>query len=185
MLVDFGLAKVVEGLTMTMCGTPDYLSPETIRRIGHNWAVDYWALGIFLFEMTTGRPPFYDRKPMARNMKILRGFDLVYVPPTFSSGLTDLISKLLICDQTKRLGRTQNGVQGIKNHRWFAGFDWEGFDKQSLIAPFPPNLPRDIKEIGSVMDGRLKQEVDATPCSEWWPELSLDTRFHLGFGGPM
>ena len=177
MMVDFGLAKDVEGLTYTFCGTPDYLSPEIIRRTGHNWAVDYWTLGVFLFEMTKGTPPFYSRSPMERERKILKGFECVHVPSYFTSGLSDLISQLLITDQSKRLGRTQNGIQGIKNHRWFSGYDWEGFENQSLDAPNRPELPRDIKKIGSVMNNKLKLEIDATPYSEWWPDLRLETRF--------
>jgi hypothetical protein len=43
----------------------------------------------------------------------------------------------------KRLGRTQSGIQGIKNHHWFAGFDWDGFDKQSLVAPIVPRVVRE------------------------------------------
>lgn len=59
-----------------------------------------------------------------------------------------MVSQLLITDQSKRLGRTQSGIQGIKNHRWFAGFDWDGFDKQSLDAPIVPKLPSDLKRLG-------------------------------------
>ena len=179
MLVDFGLAKDVEGLTYTFCGTPDYLSPEIIRRTGHNKAVDYWTLGVFLFEMTKGTPPFYSRSPMERERKILKGFECVHVPSYFTSGLSDLISQLLITDQSKRLGRTQNGIQGIKNHRWFAGFDWEGFEKQSLKPTILPKIPSDLKELGHVMDYKQKLEVNATPSSEWWPNLNL----RLGVGG--
>lgn len=172
MLVDFGLTKEVEGLTYTFVGTWDYISPETIRKTGHNWAVDYWALGVFLFEMTSGTAPFHSRIQSERERKILKGFELVNVPPYFTSGLTDLISQLLITDQSKRLGRTQNGIQSIKNHRWFAGFDWEGFEKQNLRAPHQPELPQDMKEIGRVVD------IKEVPNSEWWPDLkSWETRF--------
>ena len=176
-LVDFGLAKYIEGLTYTFCGTWDYLAPEIILKTGHNWAVDYWTLGVFLFEMTKGTPPFASCIPDVRILKILRGFECVHVPPYFTSGLSDLISQLLITDQSKRLGRTQNGIQGIKNHRWFAGFDWEGFEKQSLDAPIQPNIPQDLKELGNVIDNKLKQEMNATPSSEWWPDLRLERRF--------
>jgi hypothetical protein len=103
----------------------------------------------------------------------LKGFEFVRVPSHFSGGLSDLIANLLINDQSKRLGRTQNGVQGIKNHRWFAGFDWEGFEKQELTAPIQPDIPADIKTIGKKKsDARNPfQEAEYAPASDWWPDL--------------
>ena len=64
-LVDFGLAKqLLSGKTWTLCGTPDYLAPEIILNEGHDLAVDYWALGVLIFEMVVGAPPFYAEDPM-------------------------------------------------------------------------------------------------------------------------
>ena len=60
-VADFGFAKeVTTGKTYTMCGTPDYLAPELVQQTGHNKAADWWALGVLIYEMVTGLPPFYD-----------------------------------------------------------------------------------------------------------------------------
>lgn len=173
-LVDFGLAKEIHGgQTYTFCGTPDYLSPEVLRRAGHNWAVDYWGLGVFLYEMTCGTAPFYATNYARRMRKILKGFEFVNVPSHFSGGLSDLISNLLTNDQSKRLGRTQSGIHGIKNHRWFAGFDWEGLEAKTLTAPIQPLIPPDIKSIGRVNFHATDKAEEAVcaPPSDWWPEI--------------
>ncbi|KAL7518359.1 hypothetical protein ACHAWX_003197, partial [Stephanocyclus meneghinianus] len=164
-LVDFGLAKEIDdGHTYTFCGTPDYLAPEVVRGTGHDWAVDYWGLGIFLFELTNGCAPFFATSPLRRTRKILKGYEFVDVPQHFSRGLKDLIAKLLESDPARRLGRTQSGIQAIKKHIFFAGFDWE--------APITPSMPDDIKTLGKP---HLNEDIFAKstqiPDAHWWPDL--------------
>ena len=164
-LVDFGLAKEIdEGQTFTFCGTPDYLAPEIIRGTGHDWGVDYWGLGILLYELTSGVAPFYANNQSRRARKILEGYQLVTPPAHFSGRLNSLIEKLLVADQSSRLGRTQNGVQGIKNHRWFAGFDWQGLLDKKIEVPIKPEVAADIKSLG-----RPDTTPDNAPVSDWNP----------------
>ena len=149
-----------------------YSLHQQIRGTGHDWGVDYWGLGVFLFEMTNGTAPFYATNQARRTRKILKGFEFVKVPSHFSGGLTDLVTSLLVQDQSKRLGRMQNGVQGIKNHRWFAGFDWEAFLEQHLDAPIQPDIPEPITKLGKKkVDNKHFQDAAYAPASEWWPDL--------------
>ena len=102
-------------------GTEEYVSPEVVRGEGHDFAVDWWALGILAYEMMYGRTPFKgrNRKETFRNV-LMRSPEFVGK----RSALTDLIEKLLEKDPTKRLGYTR-GAEEIKEHEFFRGVRWD------------------------------------------------------------
>ena len=72
-LTDFSFAKRIETRTYTLCGTPEYLAPEILLNQGHGKAVDWWTLGILIYEMSAGIDPFTDEDPMIIYQNILKG----------------------------------------------------------------------------------------------------------------
>jgi serum/glucocorticoid-regulated kinase 2 len=141
-LTDFGLAKEMEAgdKAHTFCGTPEYLAPEIVQALGHDKAVDWWSLGILLYELTVGIPPFYSQNVNEMYNKIQHG--VLRFPPFLSEGCKQLIIGLLNRDPKKRMG-SENDVEDLKAHAFFMGqpeWNWDKVYNKEFEAPFKPNV---------------------------------------------
>ncbi|XP_054603925.1 cGMP-dependent protein kinase 2 [Nothobranchius furzeri] len=134
-LVDFGFAKeLVRGQkTYSFVGTPEYMAPEIIKNQGHDFAVDFWSLGILIFELLVGSPPFSSSEPQKIYAKILDG--VLKYPPYLSEAAKSIISKLCRPRPGQRLGNTKNGIKDVRHHRWFSSLNWHKLRMGQLDAP--------------------------------------------------
>lgn len=147
-VTDMGLSKFAIGTTFTTCGTPDYFAPELISSVGHTIAVDWWTLGILIFELMSGHPPFESGATVNIYRKIVTGIGAVAFPKRCQGAVGDLIRALLKKDPSERLPMRPSGVKGLKEHKWFsnAGFAWVALKDGELEAPYKPTVKskRDI-----------------------------------------
>jgi|MDSY01.2.fsa_nt_gb CRP-like cAMP-binding protein len=139
-LVDFGLAKVCNGKTFTVCGTSDYLSPEVVTSEGHDSGVDLWALGVLIFELVCGETPFTSPDLMHKYETIVSR-DYSWNIATASPSLKSIVGELLT-EQRRRLGNGNSSSSGcrmtaaVRTHPWFRGVDWDALERQEL-----PEMP--------------------------------------------
>lgn len=139
MLTDFGLAKQFDENTRSnsLCGTVEYMAPEIVQGKGHDKAADWWSVGVLLFEMLTGKPPFTGNRQKIQQ-KIVK--DKIKLPTFLSSEAHSLLKALLEKDTSKRLGCGPLGSDEIKRHKWFKPINWKKLDAREIQPSFRPDV---------------------------------------------
>ena len=159
-ITDFGLSKKNDGKAYTIVGTVEYLAPEVLTKAGHTSAVDYWGLGILLYEMLAGYPPFTAPHRNFDEIEKLIIENKPFFPEYFSKEALDLIKKLTDSDPEKRLGTKT--INDIKNHNFFRGMNWSDVLNLKMTPPFSikNNIVNELNSNG----GNLR-EIKETLCS--------------------
>jgi serine/threonine protein kinase len=135
-------------LLLVVCGTPDYIAPEIIQGVGYGIQVDYWSLGVLMYELFEADAPFASYDPSSVAKKILQG--RVDFSRRMSPVMQDIIRALLTRDPSRRLGCLKGGIEDVMRHRFYSGFDWERLLKGTLPPPYVPKLPKGgIEKLGS------------------------------------
>jgi serine/threonine protein kinase len=149
-LVDFGCSKYCPDKTYTFIGTPNYVAPEIITNAGHNRCVDYWALGVTVYEMMTGENPFFfdgmDQGTLYRAICEEKYYPL---SEGKSANSVDFIDRLLEKNPAQRLGMLSKGADDVFEHPWLEGLDLVKIRAKQWNAPrrVPQTEDKDSEDI--------------------------------------
>ncbi|XP_076312815.1 ribosomal protein S6 kinase alpha-5-like isoform X2 [Tachypleus tridentatus] len=152
-LTDFGMSKEFLPCekvfrSYSCCGTIEYMAPEMVRNSnsGHDFSVDWWSIGVLLYELLTGSSPFSCNEDKSSHSEVSKRIlhSNPPIPATISPDARDLINRLLVKDSRKRLGSGPRDASELKCHKFFQGMNWEALTQKKYPPPFIPCITGEL-----------------------------------------
>uniref|UniRef100_A0AAR2M4L4 protein kinase C n=1 Tax=Pygocentrus nattereri TaxID=42514 RepID=A0AAR2M4L4_PYGNA len=149
--------------TSTFCGTPEFLAPEVLTDSSYSRAVDWWGLGVLIYEMLVGESPFPGDDEEEVFDSIVN--DEVRYPRFLSTEAISLMRRLLRRNPERRLGSSERDAEDVKKQPFFRNIEWEALLQRKVTPPFVPSV-RDKEDVSN-FDAEFTTEAPAlTPPRE-------------------
>ncbi|KAI5651793.1 protein kinase domain-containing protein [Phthorimaea operculella] len=180
-IADFGLCK--EGMgwgdrTGTFCGTPEFLAPEVLTETSYTRAVDWWGLGVLIFEMLVGESPFPGEDEGEVFDSIVN--DEVRYPRTLSLEAIALMRRLLRKNPERRLGSSERDAEDVKKQAFFFSVDWEQLLLRKVKPPFVPTI-KNLEDVSNFDSEFTSEQAVLTPPKEPRPLSATDHKLFADF----
>ncbi|KAG0291599.1 hypothetical protein BGZ96_005029 [Linnemannia gamsii] len=184
-LTDFNIAVYFNPTKplMSIAGSMAYMAPEVLLRKGYFESVDWWSLGVVMFELLFGKRPFRGKSNDLLTSSILR--DPLPFPENVhemvSAPCIDVVSKLCERDISKRLGCTSEGLDAFKKHPWFEGIEWDKLATKEALPPFEPDSKRANFDATHELEELLMEDnpLKAKKRAQTTPETELSTEMQM------